>query len=155
MPINPARLSAEDALPEQIEDLKRQVREIKAAQLLGSDNASVQILEGSFNLGSILANQFGGAIISVTPEFGGLLLLNWTMDIRVDTDDANHQWPNGASLSAGQGNCLPSVYGAALTPYTDDNTGMRGYYISVENFDTNPHNYFLKYKFYGLVNSYA
>lgn len=154
MGINPAKLEVGSTLEETIKNLELATQDFKKAQLLGADVFDISTLTGQTNV-PIPANELDGFGIGVTPEFGGLMIQNFTLEIRIDTDDANHTWPYGASLTSGQLSVGPTIIpdsgavGAAWS--TDDTTGRRTYTVSIANFDGSAHTYYCRWKLYGAV----
>lgn len=120
----------------------------------------INTLEGFLALGSVNAGDYVGAVISATIVPPQLYLANFTMEIRVDTDDAAHQYPNGSSLTAEQRNSVVTFqYGdsgnSAVPAFTDDDAGIRAWVVQINNFGTVAHTYFLRTKIYGLFGTYS
>lgn len=100
------------------------------------------------------ARVFGVGAYQIDPP-GRMELLDLAMRIRVDTDDSNHDWPAGASLTLGQTMLRPSIFWADYNdegpPDGNDNpAGFRTFGIHIENTDSNSHNYFIRFKVYSL-----
>lgn len=82
-------------------------------------------------------------------EFERLEILNVAMKVRVDTDDENHVFDSGPSLTADQALGYPYVYDN--DGYLNDTPlGRRvfGYYF--RNLGSNSHTYYIRFKFYKM-----
>jgi hypothetical protein len=100
---NKAELSVEDRLVLDINDLKRDLRDIKTRQRIGGDNT---IVEGS-NLFSSSASIANGQTVvftlTYTPDEELLGLTNLAITFYVGTElDLNYALPDGGSLSTDQ-----------------------------------------------------
>lgn len=128
-------------------------------RITGKDLIAERVFQGSFTISSLGAGDLGGLIFSVIPNNLSVQLYDFVVEVRVDTDDANHQWPIGGSLTSAQTEMTLQVWGdeggAALgTLYTEDVSGERTFYAAIHNRDASTHTYYLKFAAYALEGQY-
>lgn len=136
-------------------------QEIDITKRVDAKGLYVNTLEGSVSTASIDPGGFGGVGVVTTIVPPQLYLANLTFEIRVDTDDAAHQYPSGSSLTEEQfDSLLPTSWAdsgtSGIANFTDDAAGVRTWIIHIENmFGTVPHVYHIHYKIYGLFAAYT
>lgn len=86
---------------------------------------------------------------TTTPAKPALSLWNYHLTLRVDTDDDNHKWPNGSSLSAAQSSLRVACYIDQVA--TNDDTNQLVVKICVENFSGSNRTIYMKYKTYSYA----
>lgn len=123
------------------------------------DLVAVRVFEGIFAVSSLGSGDLGGLIFSVIPNTPSVQLYDFVVETRVDTDDALHQWPIGASLTAAQSELTLQVWGdegsASIgSEYTDDLSGERTFYVAIHNRDVSSHTYYLRFAAYALQGDY-
>lgn len=90
-------------------------------------------------------------VITVTPGNNVLTLWNYLFTVTVDVaDPVNYFFPGGSSLSAAQRNLR--VYNWIDWANSNDTTNVRAFFIRLENYDTNSHDYYIYFRFYAPLN---
>lgn len=147
MSTNKAEQTLEKRLINDIEELKRQVREIKTVQRIGGDVlttiASGLVTSGPVTTAAGLGANFN---ITVTPGSPILTLWNYLFTVYVDVLDAAHEFPNGASLTADQRKL--TIMNWIDWANSSDITNIRLFKIRVRNDDSVSHDYYIKFKIY-------
>lgn len=147
MSTNKAEQTLEKRLINDIEELKRQVREIKTVQRIGGDVlttiASSLVTNGPVTTSPGLGANF---TITVTPGSPILTLWNYLFTIYVDVLDSAHEFPNGASLTADQRKL--TIMNWIDWANSSDITNIRVFKIRVRNDDSSSHDYYIKFKIY-------
>lgn len=151
MPINPAELLPENRLVKSIDEISKAQREQKTAQLIGGDNPVVQShTVSSFSTGSIAAGSRYYYSGYIQPAIQVPSVWDLAPRIRVDTDDANHEFPHGSSLNSSQLDLYIVLFWNDGS-VSDDSTGKRGYTLVIHNDSALPHTYFVRPKVYGFT----
>lgn len=150
MSINRAENSLENRQTKAIVEMQRSSLELKTkTQQIGADVVAVQGIPsggaatGSFTLATNSAATF---TVTVTPTNQLLTLWNFLFDIRVDVNDADHQFPNGAALTTAQRQMRQ--YEWISWGDSSDTTNIRTFKVRVENYDTVSHDYYLVVRSY-------
>lgn len=107
-------------------------------------SSGVTATSSSVGTGSLLT-----FTITTTPARPSLSVWNFLITIRVDTDDAAHEWPSGASLSAAQLSLRMSQF--IDWANSNDTRNIRKHKIVIENFSGGNRTYYLKFKAYTLA----
>lgn len=101
------------------------------------------VLTGNTTIGAGAAITF---VITIFPSGSRLSLWNHLFSVAIDTNDSDHIFPAGASLSADQRKLRISQW----IDWADssDVSNIRVHKIRLENFDASSHTYYLYYKAY-------
>ena len=144
----------DNQLPERLAEMvkrhERQIRELKTLQLIGGDVIEVEATNAALATVTLGAGLTEVLFITFTPSTQVLMNVDCYVSIYVDTDDNNHIWPNGASLTSAQKKVRRS-----LTPdwaFSNDATGERVFLFSLENYDTASHTYYVRITSYAPKN---
>jgi len=97
---------------------------------------------------NFVAGQQGTITISASPLSELLGIWEFYFSVRVDTNDGDHLFPEGADLNSGQRDL--EIYQWEDLATSDDITGKRSHKIRLVNNDSSPHTYYILYKFYTL-----
>lgn len=113
-----------------------------------SDVTPVTIAAGARLAGSLAYGPSAG-------DIGRTELLNVAWRIRVDVDDENHTWSGGPSLTAAQRNITASLFWndediSSIPIGNERPPGERIIGSILVNNDSNPHDYFVRWKIYSL-----
>jgi len=127
-----------------MKQLVRNVRELKTPQKAGADVLPLSVSAVS-TIGpqAILSNTAQSFRITITPSATSLTLWNFPFTVYVDTHDAAHAWPTGASLTSSQ----LSTRVTAQQDYLGYNltTNQQVFIIRIENYDSGSHSYYVDF----------
>lgn len=150
MSINKAENQLENKLVNDIENLKRDMREIKTKQPIGADVLQVAPLptSGALFAGPVTVASGSSVTFTVTftPDSQTLTIWNVLFSLYVDADATANLFPSGSALTSAQRNLR--VAGWFDWSSSSDSTNMRAYKIHVRNEDAASHDYYIRIRAY-------
>lgn len=103
-------------------------------------------------LSGLAAGAVHALILNISPDTPGLKLWNFRRQYRVDTNDIDHKWPEGGSLTADQ--FAVRVIDEFYDPMdSNDFTGVAQYKIVFHNQGSSPHDIHLLFKAMNVGNT--
>src|SRR5579885_990207 len=145
MGLNKANHQLADRLVQQIAQIQRDLQDLKTKQRIGADNIVVsganvvQALTGVMAAGTVT-----WFVITVTPSDGVLHLFDLFLSVFVDGQSESNLadlFPTGSDLVGNPGGLKTRILWWADWATSSDSSGVRKYFVGIENYDTASHHY--------------
>ncbi len=149
MPVNKAENTLENRLINDIDSIKRDLREIKGVQPVGADIlavASSDLTEASF---TVTAGGARTAVITITPTDDTLTLWNFAFSNYMDVDNQTYLYPDGIAWAPGEDPLKMRIWGWFDWADSNDITNTRVFKIRYDASScASDHTVYLKFKSY-------
>lgn len=139
MTVNMSEQTLEDRLVNEVADIRKELLAIKTKQFIGGDNTVIGVTNVSNSVTTVPAgiNQYFN--FTLTPVGNRLTIWNLFFSVYVDGVGFadNNRFPDGSNLVGGMLKMKVRYWGDWAI--SSDSTGLRWYWICVENYDTASH----------------
>jgi hypothetical protein len=158
MGVNPAEQGVENALVNEIKDLKQSVIDLKTKpQPIGNGSINYAIGGGGIFYGGI--SIAAGAVNTYTltlfttgvpltynslPAINRVTLTQFYFTVSVDVNDTAHDWPYGSSLNGNQQKLFVSTWNDLAGTPLSESSGQTRIYFQLFNQDSSAHTYYVR-----------